>query len=51
MSLTDRQRDYIEYMLTNAYTDEKDENALKDVLKIFRPGEVHPEQDILLRFA
>ena len=30
--LTERQREYIEYMLTNAYTDEKDQQALKEIL-------------------
>lgn len=33
MGLTDRQREYIQYMLTNAYTDEKDQQALDDVLR------------------
>ena len=31
--VTEKQRDYIEYMLTNAYTDEKDQRALKEHLK------------------
>ena len=31
--LTDKQRDYIEYMLSNAYTDENDQKALKEQLK------------------
>ena len=33
MSLTDKQRDYNEYMLTNVYTDEKDQRTLKEQLE------------------
>jgi len=33
MGLTNKQRDYIEYMLTNAYTDEKDQRAMKEQLE------------------
>ena len=33
MALTDKQRDYIDYMLTNDYTDRKDQRALDEVLR------------------
>ena len=33
MSLTKRQREYIEYMLTNRFTDEKDQESLRRHLK------------------
>ena len=36
LSLTDKQREYIKYMLTNSYTDEKDQQALEDILRSTR---------------